>query len=377
MILTDIKLNNFRNYKNVKIKLSDKINIIYGDNGQGKTNLLESIYVLALTKSHRMYIDNNLIYNNSKQASISGTLLNDEIKTKLSVKLSQNEKILTIDSNVEKKVSNYISKLNIIFFYPEDLELQSNYMIILNDYNKLIKIKNKFLKNKNLLNDSDKQYFKILNEHIVNRAVSIYLLRKKYIDKIYGYFDIQNHLNPIYWKSQVNHTINSNAEDIYYKLTGIKKFYVKYKPSIDISNDRNEIIRNLKRKLEEKEKDEFRLKKSLIGPHLDDYEFFIDEKNLKSYGSQGQQRIAVLSIKLSEVEIFKYYKNTFPILLLDDVFSELDNKKRNLLLKYINNNIQSIITTTDLRNINKKVLLNSKIFKITNGTIIKEVEKNG
>lgn len=373
MILTDIKLNNFRNYKNVKIKLSDKINIIYGDNGQGKTNLLESIYVLALTKSHRMYIDNNLIYNNSKQASISGTLLNDEIKTKLSVKLSQNEKILTIDSNVEKKVSNYISKLNIIFFYPEDLELvkgnpiirrkyintqlsqlQSNYMIILNDYNKLIKIKNKFLKNKNLLNDSDKQYFKILNEHIVNRAVSIYLLRKKYIDKI-----------------------NSNSEDIYYKLTGIKKFYVKYKPSIDISNDRNEIIRNLKRKLEEKEKDEFRLKKSLIGPHLDDYEFFIDEKNLKSYGSQGQQRIAVLSMKLSEVEIFKYYKNTFPILLLDDVFSELDNKKRNLLLKYINNNIQSIITTTDLRNINKKVLLNSKIFKIMNGTIIKEVEKNG
>ena len=227
-------------------------------------------------------------------------------------------------------------------------------MIILNDYNKLIKIKNKFLKNKNLLNDSDKQYFKILNEHIVNRAVSIYLLRKKYIDKI-----------------------NSNAEDIYYKLTGIKKFYVKYKPSIDISNDRNEIIRNLKRKLEEKEKDEFRLKKSLIGPHLDDYEFFIDEKNLKSYGSQGQQRIAVLSMKLSEVEIFKYYKNTFPILLLDDVFSELDNKKRNLLLKYINNNIQSIITTTDLRNINKKVLLNSKIFKIMNGTIIKEVEKNG
>lgn len=373
MWINNIKLNNFRNYKNVKIKLSDKINIIYGDNGQGKTNLLESIYVLALTKSHRMYIDNNLIYNNSKQASISGTLLNDEIKTKLSVKLSQNEKILTIDSNVEKKVSNYISKLNIIFFYPEDLELvkgnpiirrkyintqlsqlQSNYMIILNDYNKLIKIKNKFLKNKNLLNDSDKQYFKILNEHIVNRAVSIYLLRKKYIDKI-----------------------NSNAEDIYYKLTGIKKFYVKYKPSIDISNDRNEIIRNLKRKLEEKEKDEFRLKKSLIGPHLDDYEFFIDEKNLKSYGSQGQQRIAVLSMKLSEVEIFKYYKNTFPILLLDDVFSELDNKKRNLLLKYINNNIQSIITTTDLRNINKKVLLNSKIFKIMNGTIIKEVEKNG
>ena len=131
-----------------------------------------------------------------------------------------------------------------------------------------------------------------------------------------------------------------------------------------------------KHQLLKKQEDEFRLKKALVGPHLDDFEFYIGDKNMKSFASQGQQRMAVLSMKLSEVEIFKEYKESYPILLLDDVFSELDNKKKNHLLKYINNNIQSIITTTDLKNINKKILSNAKLFKVENGNIIKEVEKH-
>lgn len=372
MILTELKINNFRNYNNAKIKLSNGINIIYGDNGQGKTNLLESIYVLALTKSHRTYIDNNLIRMNCLKSKVEGTLLKNEIKTKLCIELIENNKNLYIDLNKETKVQDYISNMNIIFFYPEDLELVkgnpiirrkyintqlcqllSNYMVLLNDYNKLIKIKNKFLKTKQYLSESDKQYYKILNDHIVNKAVSIYLFRNKYIDKI-----------------------NNYSEEIYFNLTGIKGFNIKYKPLINVTNSKNDIIETMKNELSKKENDEFRLKKSLVGPHLDDFDFYIEEKNLKLYGSQGQQRMAVLALKLSEVEIFKEYKNSYPILLLDDVFSELDNKKKNLLLKYINNNIQSIITTTDLKNINKKTLDNSKLFKISNGNIIKEVEKN-
>lgn len=372
MILTDIKLINFRNYDNVKIKLSKGINIIYGDNAQGKTNLLESIYVLALTKSHRTYIDNNLIKINCSKSKIEGTILKNNIRTKLSVEMTNNTKLLNVDLNKESKISNYISNLNIIFFYPEDLEiikgnpiirrkylntqlsqLQPNYMILINDFNKLIKIKNKFLKNRQSLSDVDKQYYVTLNNHIINKAVSIYLLRKKYIDKI-----------------------NSYAEKIFFDLTRINNFNIKYKPLINVQYDRNLIIENLKQEMINKQNDEFRLKKSLVGPHLDDLEFYIGSKNLKLYGSQGQQRMAVLAMKLSEIEIFKEYKNSYPILLLDDVFSELDNKKKNHLLKYINNNIQSIITTTDLKNINKKILDNSKIFKISNGNIIKEVEKN-
>ncbi len=372
MILTEIKLVNFRNYSNVKIKLSEGINIIYGENAQGKTNILESIYVLALTKSHRTYIDNSLIKIGSNKSKISGILLKNNIKTKLCVEITQNNKILNIDSNIEPKVSNYISNLNIIFFYPEDLELvkgnpvvrrkyintqlsqlQSNYMIILNDYNRLIKMKNKFLKTKQLYYEEDKQYYSILNEHIINKAVSIYLLRKKYIDKI-----------------------NEYAHDVFFNLTGISDFYIKYKPIIKINNDKNLIIEELKKQFELKQNEEFRLKKSIVGPHLDEFEFYVKNKNLKSFGSQGQQRMAVLSMKLSEVEIFKEYKNSYPILLLDDVFSELDNKKKNHLLKYIDNNMQTIITTTDLKNINKKMLKNSKRFKISDGNIIKEVEEH-
>lgn len=372
MILTEIKLNNFRNYSNVKIELAHGTNIIYGDNAQGKTNLLESIYVLALTKSHRTYIDNSLIKTGSEQSKICGTLLKNKVKTKLCVQITNNTKILNIDSNVESKVSNYISNLNIVFFYPEDLDLVkgnpiirrkyintqlsqllNNYIVLLNDYNKLIKMKNKFLKVKQLYYEEDRQYYKILNEHIVNKAISIYLLRNKYIDKI-----------------------NEYCKNIFFNLTKIEEFNIKYKPSIKISNNKEQIKEELEHQLLKKQEDEFRLKKALVGPHLDDFEFYIGDKNMKSFASQGQQRMAVLSMKLSEVEIFKEYKESYPILLLDDVFSELDNKKKNHLLKYINNNIQSIITTTDLKNINKKILSNAKLFKVENGNIIKEVEKH-
>jgi len=125
-------------------------------------------------------------------------------------------------------------------------------------------------------------------------------------------------------------------------------------------------------------KKEIRFGATLIGPHRDDIEFFLGDKNIKEYGSQGQQRTAILSIKLAEIAIFEKYKGTKPILLLDDVFSELDNIKRNNLVKYINNNIQVIITTTDLKKINKDLLNKSKTFKIKEGTIIKleEVAKN-
>ena len=123
---------------------------------------------------------------------------------------------------------------------------------------------------------------------------------------------------------------------------------------------------------------ELRLKASLVGPHRDDFVFYLNDKNLKVYGSQGQQRIAVLAIKLAEIDIFKTYTNTTPILLLDDIFSELDNRKKNNLLKFIKNNIQTIITTTELSTINKKIIDKAKLIEIEDGKVkkIKEVKEN-
>ncbi|MCM1370447.1 MAG: DNA replication/repair protein RecF [Clostridium sp.] len=369
MILKNINLINFRNYKSAKVNLNSGINIFYGDNAQGKTNLLESVYVLALTKSHKSYIDNNLVFKGKDKATITGTIIKNNLKTKLEVSLKNKEKILKIDNNIESKINKYVSNLNIIFFYPEDLELikgnpvlrrkylntelsqlQTNYMIILNDYNKLIKIKNLFLKTKKLDNKINYDYFEILNNHIIKKAIPIYILRNKYINKI-----------------------NFYVEKIFFDLTGLHNFEIKYKTGLEIEFNNNNLFNKLKERLENNIENEVRLKKCLVGPHLDDIEFYLDGVNLKFHGSQGQQRIAVLAMKLAEVEIFKQYSSSSPILLLDDVFSELDNKKKNKLIKYIDGEMQSIITTTDLKNINKKLLINSKIFKVINGNIEEEV----
>ena len=366
MHISSLKISNFRNYDLLKLDLNPNMNIIIGNNGQGKTNLLESIYVLGLTKSHRSFIDNNLIKQNEKICKIKGDLVKNDMTSKLEIVLENKKKNLKIDNNNINKNSDYISNMNIIIFYPEDLELikgspssrrrflnlelsqlNSNYLIILNDYNKLLKMRNDYLKNSYI----DQNYLNILTDYLIEKAITIYKLRKKFIDKL-----------------------NNNVEKIYYDITKLKKFNIKYKSSIeldDLSYD------NLKNKLEEKfiymKNQELKLKTTLVGPHRDDLEFYLDDLNLKNYGSQGQQRIAIIALKLGEIDIFKQYKENTPILLLDDVFSELDEKKKNNLLKYINDDIQVIITTTDINNINKKVIKNSKIIEIKNGKVKGEV----
>ena len=161
MILHSIKLGNFRNYENIEVSLSNGINIIYGDNAQGKTNLLESIYVLALTKSHRSFIDHNLIKDEKQISKVSGRVEKNGISTNYEVVIEQKKKKCFIDGNEIKKLSDYISNLNIVIFYPEDLEiikgapdlrrryinmeisqLDRNYFTILNDYNRLLKMRN-------------------------------------------------------------------------------------------------------------------------------------------------------------------------------------------------------------------------------------------
>ena len=366
MHISSLKISNFRNYDLLKLDLNPNMNIIIGNNGQGKTNLLESIYVLGLTKSHRSFIDNNLIKQNEKICKIKGDLVKNDMTSKLEIVLENKKKNLKIDNNNINKNSDYISNMNIIIFYPEDLELikgspssrrrflnlelsqlNSNYLIILNDYNKLLKMRNDYLKNSYI----DQNYLNILTDYLIEKAITIYKLRKKFIDKL-----------------------NNNVEKIYYDITKLKKFNIKYKSSIeldDLSYD------NLKNKLEEKfidmKNQELKLKTTLVGPHRDDLEFYLDDLNLKNYGSQGQQRIAIIALKLGEIDIFKQYKENTPILLLDDVFSELDENKKNNLLKYINDDIQVIITTTDINNINKKVIKNSKIIEIKNGNVKGEV----
>ncbi len=366
MFLKSISVVNFRNYDNLELELSPNVNIIYGDNAQGKTNLLESIYFLAMTKSHRSFIDDNLIREGEKIAKIDGLVSNDDFETNLRIVLSTASKKMFVDGNNYKKVSDYVSRMNVIIFYPEDLELvkggplvrrryinlelsqlYSNYMDILNDYKKLIKIKGNYLKGVKSGNKMDDNYYSILNEYIIKRSVPIYIMRKKFIDKI-----------------------NMFASSIFFDLSGTKGFNIRYKTSINMDDvDSDRIGLELREQSKLLLSDEIKMGKNLLGPSFDDFEFYIDDMNIKKYGSQGQQRMAVLAIKLSEIEIFKNYLNTSPILLLDDVFSELDSVRKNNLLKYVDSSVQTIITSTDLDNIDSSIVERAKLFNIKNGKV--------
>jgi len=375
MILKKIELRNFRNYEYLSTRFYKGINIIYGDNAQGKTNLLESIYVLGITKSHRSFIDNSLIKNDSDKAFINGVINKGSLDINLEVTIENNKKSLKIDNSVIRKVSDYISNMNIIIFYPDDLELlkgsplnrrkyfnlelsqlYSNYFIILNDYNKLLKMRNEYIKKLANNIQVDMSYFEILTSYLIDKAIILTKMRYKYIEKI-----------------------NAYCENIFKDIMNVDNFNIKYIPSLDIDikddeKSRNMLINFYKNKLNY----DLKMFSTSFGPHKDDFEFLIGENNLKSYGSQGQQRLAVLCLKLSEIEIFKKYKESTPILLLDDVFSELSDDKKNNLLKYISKDIQTIITTTELSNLDNKLIKKSKLFKIESGKLIKvkEVKDN-
>lgn len=375
MILKKIELRNFRNYEKLSTRFYKGINIIYGDNAQGKTNLLESIYVLGLTKSHRAFIDNSLIKNGSEFLHIKGTISGNVLDKDLHIIIDNKSKNLNIDSTPIKKVSDYISNMNIIIFYPDDLEilkgspqlrrkylnlelsqLYNSYYIVQNDYNKLLKIRNEYIKDLNKGKNVDMNYFDIITSYLIDKAIIIYQMRYKYIEKI-----------------------NEVCGEIYKDIMGLDGFYIEYIPNVNIEDIKDP---NLKDKLlvqyADKLENDKKMYTTTLGPHKDDFNFMLGNNNLKYYGSQGQQRIAVISLKLSEIPIFKKYKETTPILLLDDVFSELSDDKKNNLIKYINKDIQTIITTTELSNLDSRLIKRSKLFKIEKGKLIKikEVKEN-
>lgn len=375
MVLSEINVFQFRNYDTLKLTLDPGINIIFGKNAQGKTNLLESIYVLAMTKSHRSFIDNNLIQQGKTNAKIKGTLFENKIPTEMEIILGQKQKKIKIDQTEIKKVSDYISKMNIIIFYPEDLDLikgspsirrrflnleisqlNSNYLNLYNEYNKILKMRNDYLKKINKGMDIDQSYFEILNKYFVEKATLIYQYRNQFIT-----------------------SLNEKSTSIFQNLSGLSDFHLQYKTSIDINGNTADIINKLFEKMKKIRSTEMKLGSTLIGPHRDDIEFYIGDENIKGFGSQGQQRMAVLAVKLAEISIFKEKTENVPILLLDDVFSELDEFKKNNLLSYIKDDIQTIITTTDLNNINESILKKSKLIEIEKGKIkkIQEEEQNG
>jgi len=367
MKISKINLLGFRNYSNISISFGKGMNIFVGDNAQGKTNILEAITILALTKSHRIGINPNIIMFNKKKCRINGTIRNAKIISKLEVEITDDSKKLRVNKTEIKRVADYISYLNVIVFTPDDLEvikgspsvrrnllniqlsqLSKDYIQHYNEYNKLLKTRNEYLKILFNNNIADKTYLDIITEKLIEKAIFIYQKRKEYLD-------------------YVNLYINKYYKDI----SGDSGIRVNYVPNVNFDNFEYETIRKkLKHTFMKNYMKELNYGMTIYGPHRDDFYFEFNEKDLKFFGSQGQQKLAVLSFKLSEIPIFKEFCGNFPVLLLDDIFGELDIKKRNRLLKIINvDDIQSIITTTDLRNINKKYIENADVFEVKNGIV--------
>ncbi|MBQ6547200.1 MAG: DNA replication/repair protein RecF [Bacilli bacterium] len=364
MYLKNLEIVNFRNIDRMNLDFNKNVNIFIGKNAQGKTSILESIYNLAFTKSSKNFSDDEFLKRGKNFFKIKGTLKIGNALKKMEVLYGNDEKKVKINDVLIARISDYVSNMNVIMFTPDDLDivkkaplvrrsfinielcqLYNKYLVVLNEYNKILKMRNEYIRKH--YSNIDYNYLDVLTVNLIDRAMIIYDYRDKYFD------DINNYL-----------------EGIYYKIMKIHGLKVVYKKSIDLKTKEEYISFYKENYFSDIEKGA-----TNFGPHKDDFSFYIDEEDIKFYGSQGMQRIAILSFKLAEINLFKDVKNNYPIVLLDDIFSEIDLERRKNLLRFIKSNIQFIITTTDINNISDRIIERASVFTVKEGQIVKRSDK--
>ncbi len=360
MNIESLELSNYRNYKNLHMDYSPKTNLLFGNNAQGKTNILEAIYICAAGRSHRGSKDKEEIRFGEDEAHIKININKNNINYRIDIHLKKNRpKGIAINGIPIRKTSELLGIFNVVFFSPEDLsiikngpserrrfldmelcQLNSLYVHSLICYNKILIQRNKLLKDFNYIKGAD-ETLDILDIQLIKYGKEIIRYREVFI----------NELKDI---------IKNISKDISGEYINIK-----YEKNIEIDE--------YEEKLKNKRHEEIKLKMTLIGPHRDDIKFDIDSVDIRKFGSQGQQRTAALSLKLSEIELVKRKIKDTPVLLLDDVLSELDKKRQRKLLEYIGD-IQTVITCTGLEDFINSNLDIDKIYNVDNA-ILKEVQK--
>lgn len=369
MKLTQLNLQSFRNYQEMSLEFTEGVQIFIGENAQGKTNLMESIYALAMTKSHRTSNDKELIGWDSEQTIIKGVVEKRTNTVPLEVQISKKGKVARVNHLEQRRLSSYLGQLNVILFAPENLNLvkgapsnrrkfidmelgQMNpvYLYELVEYQKVIKQRNAYLKQLSLSKSTDYIYLEVLTEQVSKLAASILRYRLDFVDKL------EQLAIPIH--QEISHQT--------------EQFSLKYRSSFPIeeSMSKEELYQELLVHYEKNQKREIEHRTTLIGPHRDDVIFYINGKEVQTYGSQGQQRSTVLSLKLAEIELMKEMIGEYPILLLDDVLSELDDERQTHLIKAIENKVQTFLTTTSIDGIKQQFINPPKIFEIQGGKVI-------
>ncbi len=357
MNIRSIELKNFRNYENLEISFDEGTNILFGDNAQGKTNILEAAYMSGTTKSHKGSRDREMIRFGEEEAHLKTVVVRGGREYQIDMHLKKNHaKGIAIDKIPIKKASELFGILNIVFFSPEDLNIIKNgpaerrrfldselcqldriYLADLTNYNKILAQRNKLLKDM-IYRPSLSDTLPVWDMQLIETGKKIIRRRKQFVDEL-----------------------REIVSDIHYRISGGKEeLFLKYEPNIDDIFFEDELSRA-------KEKDK-KLCQTSVGPHRDDLLFSIGDVDIRKYGSQGQQRTSALSLKLSEIELVRKSISDTPVLLLDDVLSELDSSRQNYLLNNISDT-QTIITCTGLDEFVRNRFTVNRVFEVIAGHV--------
>ncbi len=357
MIIKSIECNNFRNYEYLNISFDEGTNILYGDNAQGKTNILEAAYMSGTTKSHKGSKDKEMIRFGESEAHIRTLVLKGEKEYQIDLHLKKNKtKGIAINKIPIKKASELFGILNIIFFSPEDLNIIKNgpadrrkfmdaelcqldkiYLSDLTNYHKVLNQRNQLLKDISF-HPELKETLPVWDMQLIRYGREIIKRRQQFIT-----------------------SLNEIVYDIHHKISGGREeIHLKYEPNIDDIFFEDELIRA-------KEKD-LRFGQTSVGPHRDDIKISVGDIDIRRFGSQGQQRTCALSLKLSEIKLVEQTIHDKPVLLLDDVLSELDHNRQNYLLNSLSDT-QTVITCTGLDDFVKNRFTLNKVYEVVNGTV--------
>ncbi|GHH97923.1 DNA replication/repair protein RecF [Neobacillus kokaensis] len=370
MYIESLSLKNYRNYEELFVEFENKVNVILGENAQGKTNVMESIYVLAMAKSHRTSNDKELIRWDQDYAKIEGRVQKQHSSLPLQLVISKKGKKAKCNHIEQQKLSQYVGNMNVVMFAPEDLNLVKGspqvrrrfidmeigqvspiYLHDMSQYQKILQQRNHYLKMMQIKKQTDQAMLEILTEQFIQMAVKIVTKRFEFLRLL------QN------WAKPIHHGISR----------GLETLEIQYKPSVEVleEQDLSKMVASFEEKFGKVRNREIERGTTLFGPHRDDLLFFVNDRDVQTFGSQGQQRTTALSVKLAEIELIHAEIGEYPILLLDDVLSELDDYRQSHLLNTIQGKVQTFVTTTSVDGIDHQTLKGASTFEVASGVMRK------
>ncbi len=369
MNIERLQLTNYRNYESLALEFSPKINVFIGENAQGKTNVMESIYVLAMAKSHRTSNDKELIRWEQDYGKIEGVVQKRYGPVPIELTLSRKGKKGKINHLEQSRLSEYVGQMNVVMFAPEDLnvvkgspqirrrfidmeigQISPVYLHDLLTFQKILKQRNHYLKaNQGRSALTNDVMLEVYTEQYVQAAIKIIRKRYEFMELLQA------------WAEPIHAGISQGKE----------KLVIKYRTvsGMESSWTAGEMAAHLEKKIAEAKQREIDRGVTLVGPHRDDLQFFVNDYDVQVFGSQGQQRTTALSLKLAEIELIKQETKEAPILLLDDVLSELDDYRQSHLLNTIQGEVQTFVTTTSVDGIHHETIQSAKMFHVKQGDI--------